>query len=52
MGNLIQLVSGFRYDSCPVYNVMKMHSGIDFTAKIGTDISTTGDGVVTSVEDI
>ena len=29
---------------------MKMHSGIDFTAKIGTDINATGDGVVTSVK--
>jgi murein DD-endopeptidase MepM/ murein hydrolase activator NlpD len=27
---------------------MKMHTGIDFTAKIGTEIFATGDGIVTT----
>ena len=48
--NLIRTASGFGMRLHPVYNVMKMHSGIDFTAKIGTDINATGDGVVTSVK--
>lgn len=48
--NLIRTASGFGMRLHPVYNVMKMHSGIDFTAKIGTDINATGDGVVASVK--
>lgn len=48
--NLIRTASGFGMRLHPVYNVMKMHSGIDFTAKIGTDINSTGDGIVESVK--
>lgn len=46
--NLIRAGSGFGMRLHPVYNVMKMHTGIDFTAKIGTVIYATGDGVVTT----
>ena len=48
--NLIRTASGFGMRMHPVYNVMKMHSGIDFTAKIGTDINSTGDGIVEAVK--
>ncbi len=36
---------GFRID--PIYRVPRFHSGMDFSAKIGTDIYATGNGVVT-----
>ena len=48
--NLIRTASGFGMRMHPVYGVPKMHSGIDFTAKTGTDIYSTGDGVVENVK--
>lgn len=48
--NLIRTSSGFGMRIHPVYKVMKMHTGIDFTAKVGTKIYVTGDGIVKSVE--
>tara|TARA_B100000674_G_scaffold210077_3_gene172190 strand:- start:3620 stop:4591 length:972 start_codon:yes stop_codon:yes gene_type:complete len=47
--NLIRVASGFGMRIHPVYNVPKMHYGIDFTAKTGTDIYATGDGKVERV---
>lgn len=47
--NLIRTASGFGMRMHPVYGVPKLHSGIDFTAKVGTDIFATGDGVVEEV---
>jgi murein DD-endopeptidase MepM/ murein hydrolase activator NlpD len=34
----------------PFYKVLKMHTGIDFTAAMGVDVMATGDGVVTVAE--
>lgn len=48
--NLIRTASGFGMRMHPVYGVPKMHSGIDFTAKTGTDIYSTGDGVVENIK--
>ncbi len=42
-------VSGFGVRIHPVYKIRKMHSGIDFTAPIGTPIYATGDGRVEAV---
>ncbi|ADY50926.1 Peptidase M23 [Pseudopedobacter saltans DSM 12145] len=39
-------ISGFGYRIHPIYKIRKMHSGIDFTAPVGTPIYATGDGVV------
>lgn len=47
--NLIRTASGFGMRMHPVYNVPKLHSGIDFTAKTGTEIFSTGDGVIEKV---
>ncbi|MBI35531.1 MAG: peptidase M23 [Flavobacteriales bacterium] len=47
--NLIRTASGYGMRMHPVYNVPKMHYGIDFTAKTGTDIYATGDGTVERV---
>ncbi len=48
--NLIRTASGFGMRMHPVYGVLKMHSGIDFSAKTGTDIYSTGDGVVENIK--
>lgn len=48
--NLIRTSSGFGMRIHPVYHVKKMHTGVDFTAKVGTKIYATGDGVVEDVE--
>jgi len=44
--DLKRIASGFGYRIHPVYKTWKMHTGIDFTAPIGTPIYATGDGVV------
>lgn len=38
--------SGFGYRTHPIYKIVKMHTGMDFNAAIGTPIYATGDGVV------
>ena len=45
----IRLLSGFGKRLHPIYKVMKMHEGIDFTAKKGTAIQATGNGKVKKV---
>ncbi len=42
----IHLLSGFGKRMHPIYKVMKMHDGIDFTAPKGTPIQATGDGKI------
>lgn len=44
--NLRQVASGFGYRSDPFTKVRKFHEGMDFSAKTGTPIYATGDGVV------
>jgi murein DD-endopeptidase MepM/ murein hydrolase activator NlpD len=43
---LKRIASGFGYRSDPFTKVRKMHEGMDFTAKTGTPIFATGDGIV------
>ena len=45
-----QISSYFGYRSDPIYKVSKYHSGIDFSAQMGTEAYATGDGVVYDVE--
>lgn len=40
-------LSGFGYRIHPVYKFKKFHAGLDFPARIGTAIQSSGDGVVT-----
>lgn len=44
--NLKQMASGFGYRSDPFTKARKFHAGMDFTAKSGTPIFATGDGIV------
>ncbi len=46
----VQLLSGFGYRIHPIYKIRKMHAGIDFSAKSGTPIQSTGDGKVVKVK--
>lgn len=44
--DLRQMASGFGYRSDPFTKIRKFHAGMDFTAKTGTPVYATGDGVV------
>ena len=43
---LNQMASGFGYRSDPFTKIRKFHKGMDFSAKSGTPIYATGDGIV------
>ncbi|TRW25193.1 M23 family metallopeptidase [Flavobacterium zepuense] len=45
--DLRQVASGFGYRSDPFTKIRKFHAGMDFSARTGTPIYATGDGVVT-----
>lgn len=45
-----RIASGFGRRFHPIYRILKMHEGIDFTADVGTPVHTTGDGVVKRIE--
>ena len=42
--------SYFGYRPDPIYKVEKFHSGLDFSAQLGTEAYATGDGVVVEVD--
>lgn len=48
--DLTRIASGFGMRMHPVYRIPKMHTGIDMTADVGTDIYAAGDGVVEKVD--
>ncbi len=47
--DLKRVASPFGVRMHPFYKVLKMHTGMDFTAPSGTEIYSTGDGVVSTV---
>ena len=47
--DLKRMTSGYGYRIHPIYKTRKMHYGMDFSAKTGTEIYATGDGVVSKV---
>lgn len=50
-GTDIKYISSyFGHRPDPIYKVEKFHSGIDFSAQMGTEVYATGDGVVYDVE--
>lgn len=48
--DLTRVASSFGMRIHPFYKVLKMHTGMDFTAPTGTEIYSTGDGVIKKVE--
>ncbi len=48
--DLTRVASAFGMRIHPFYKVLKMHTGMDFTAPTGTEIYSTGDGVVKRIE--
>lgn len=48
--DLKRMASGFGYRNDPFTKIRKFHAGMDFTAKTGTPIYATGDGVVTRAD--
>lgn len=47
--DLKRTASGWGYRIHPIYKIRKFHYGMDFTAPTGTEIYSTGDGVISSV---
>lgn len=45
--DLKQTASGYGLRIDPIYRTPRFHSGMDFSAKIGTDVYATGDGKIT-----
>ena len=48
--DLGRMASGFGYRIHPIYKTARMHTGVDFTAPVGTEIYVTGNGKVESIE--
>jgi murein DD-endopeptidase MepM/ murein hydrolase activator NlpD len=48
--DLTRVASGYGMRIHPIYKTEKMHTGMDFTAPIGTEIYATGNGVVSKIE--
>lgn len=44
--DLTLIASGWGHRIHPIYKIRKMHTGIDFSAPVGTPVYATGDGVV------
>ncbi|MDR1673537.1 MAG: M23 family metallopeptidase [Bacteroidales bacterium] len=47
--DLKRMVSGYGMRFHPIYHIVRMHYGMDFTCDVGTDVYATGDGVVSDV---
>jgi murein DD-endopeptidase MepM/ murein hydrolase activator NlpD len=48
--DLNRIASGFGYRTHPIYKITHLHTGLDFSAPVGTEIYSTGNGVVVAVE--
>ena len=48
--DLTRTASGFGLRIHPIYKIIKFHSGMDFTAPVGTDVYSTGNGVIVSIQ--
>lgn len=47
--DLKRTASGWGYRIHPIYKTRKFHSGMDFSAPMGTDVYATGDGVISKL---
>lgn len=50
--DLRRMASGFGFRTHPIYKTEHFHTGMDFSANIGTEIYATGDGVVERADDL
>ena len=48
--DLTRVASGYGMRVHPIYKTVKLHAGMDFTAPVGTEIHSTGNGTVTKLE--
>ncbi len=48
--DMTRVASGYGWRIHPIYKTEKLHTGMDFTAPIGTEIYATGNGTVVKVE--
>lgn len=48
--DLTRTASGWGYRIHPIYKIRKFHYGLDFTAPTGTEVYSTGNGIVHTVE--
>lgn len=48
--DLKRIASGFGYRIHPIYKTSILHTGLDFTAPVGTEIYSTGNGTVQKIE--
>ena len=48
--DLTRTASGYGLRVHPIYKIIKFHTGMDFTAPTGTDVYSTGNGVVADVQ--
>ncbi len=48
--DLKHMASGYGMRMHPIYKTVKMHTGMDFTAPVGTEIYATGNGTVSKIE--
>ena len=48
--DLSRMASGYGYRIHPIYKTRKLHTGMDFSAKTGTPIYSTGDGKIFKVK--
>ncbi|MEZ4799015.1 MAG: M23 family metallopeptidase [Flavobacteriales bacterium] len=48
--DLKRIASGFGMRIHPIYKIAKMHTGLDFTADVGTEIYASGDGVIEEID--
>tara|TARA_B110000037_G_scaffold213293_1_gene267576 strand:- start:18902 stop:19873 length:972 start_codon:yes stop_codon:yes gene_type:complete len=49
--DLTRISSGYGWRIDPIYKTKKMHWGLDFTAETGTNVYSTGNGVVKEIEE-
>lgn len=47
--DLTRLASGFGYRTHPIYKIQHLHTGLDFTAPVGTEVYAAGDGTIKEV---
>jgi len=50
--NLRRMASGFGYRTHPIYKTTHFHTGMDFSAPVGTPVFATGDGTIERADNL